>query len=180
MLVKKVISIKKKIRNKLIIRGIICLIIAGVILFAGHMTTKLYRNSGFVVTIYSLCAVIIAFIVYKISFFQLLFDKDYNGKIIYKKLRHGYYVPYIVLTSWRYIRPTVYMDLIIRTDRGREIQITYNCKFISERSYSLDDNVRHIKGSKYILILDDRKSVFCPMCATTLDSMKCSKCNIYF
>ncbi len=85
---KKVISINKKIRNKLIIRGIICLIIAGVILFTGYITTKLYRNSGFVVTIYSLCAVIIAFIVYKISFFWLLFDKDYNGKIIYKKLRH--------------------------------------------------------------------------------------------
>ena len=173
------IPIKGKINRRLALRALLCLA-AGLIIFTvGYFTTQIYPNkTGYAVSVYMFCSAVFALCVYLIKFFQLLFEKSYDGEIVSKELRNGFYVPHAVAT--KYMVPTVYMDLDVKKTDGSIETVTYNCKFIATSCYNVGNKVKYLKGTKYLLVTDDNAPIICPLCAATLSTPECSRCEITF
>ena len=173
------IPIKEKINRKLALRALLCLAVGIVIFAVGYLTTLLYPNkTGYAVSVCIFCSAVFAFCVYKIKFFQLLFEKDFDGEIISKEFWNGYYFPYVASVRGR--RSTVYMDIKVKKSNGKTKVITYNCMFISASCYNVGNKVKYLKGTKYLLVTDDNAPIICPLCASTLNSPECSRCKISF
>ncbi len=172
------ISIKEKLNKRLALRGLICAAIGLAIFFIGYLTTLIYPNkTGYAVSVYVFCAALTVFVIYKSNFFQLLFEKDYEGEIISKSLWNGNYFPSF---ATRRMLPTVYMDLEVKKSNGDIIKITYNTMFISQSAYNVGNRVVYLKGAKYLLVTDKKAPIFCPLCSETLDTPECPRCKVSF
>lgn len=173
------IPIKEKINRKLALKALLCLAVGIVVFAMGYLTTLIYPNkTGYAVSVYAFCSAVFAFCVYKIKFFQLLLEKDFEGEIVSKNLRNGYYFPYIASVRGRI--PTVYMDLDVKASDESIKTMTYNCMFISASCYNVGNKVKYLKGTKYLLITDNDAPVICPLCASTLNYPQCDRCGISF
>ncbi len=173
------LPIKEKINRKIALKALLCLA-AGLIIFTvGYFTTLIYPNkTEYAISVYIFSSAVFVFAVYKIKFFQLLFERSYDGEIVSKELRNGFYIPYAVAT--RYMVPTVYMDLDVKKTDGSIETVTYNCKLIAASCYNVGNKVKYLKGTKYLLVTDDNAPIICPLCAATLDHPECGRCEVSF
>lgn len=171
--------IKEKINRKIALKALLCLAVGLIIFAVGYFTTLIYPNkTEYAITVYIFCSAVFAFCVYKIKFFQLLFEKDFEGEIISKEFWNGYYFPYVASVRGRV--STVYMDIEVKKSNGKTKVITYNCMFISSSCYEVGNKVKHLKGTKYLLVTDDNSPIICPLCARTLNYPECCRCEISF
>ncbi len=171
--------IKEKINRKIAFKALLCLVVGLIIFTVGYFTTLIYpNNTGYAISVYIFCSSVFAFCVYKIKFFQLLFEKDFEGEIISKEFWNGYYFPYVASVRGRV--STVYMDIKVKKSDGKTKVITYNCMFIAASCYNVGNKVKYLKGTKYLLVTDDNAPIICPICAATLNSPECCRCSISF
>lgn len=173
-------SYETYIARRLIKKFLICVIffVIGAYLYVSTMDIMEPTREN---KIYAIIILAVAWIicVFSVGFPQLLFDRDWQGTVVSKNLRHGYVVAHTIGPG-RMI-PTVWIDLVVRRDSGKVKKITYNLRDTSAKYYSVGDRVLHLKGSKFLLRPDRREDeIICPLCANTLAREECYHCRIRF
>ena len=171
---------ESKIALRLIIKFFICVLFFALACYLYISTMDIIEptreNKIYAIIILAVAWVISSFC---IGFWQLLFDRDWQGTVVSKNLRHGYVVAHTIGRG-RMI-PTVWIDLVVRRDSGRMKKITYNVRETSAKYYGAGDRVLHLKGSKFLLRPDRRDDeIICPLCANTLAKEECHHCRIRF
>ncbi len=173
-------SYETYIARRLIKKFLICVIffVIGAYLYVSTMDAMGATQSN---KIYALIILTVAWFICAlcVGFLQLLFDKNWYGTVVSKNIRHGYVVAHTIGRGR--MTPTVWLDLIVKRDSGKQKKITYNLRETSERYYKVGDRVLHLKGSKFLLRTDRREDeIICPLCAMTLKYEECPCCRIRF
>ncbi|MBE6547630.1 MAG: hypothetical protein E7667_01950 [Ruminococcaceae bacterium] len=176
------IDLNKKFKRKVILRVIYSVLIGIGIFFACFSTVAGFSHAGdWLYATYGFGFVLWIIAIYNLRTVHLLFEKEWTGDIISIELRNGYYSPYKFEARAVRLIPTVYIDMIVKDEKGKNKKITYNTAFINASYYRLGMTVVHKKGSKYLIDKHPPKDkIICPLCTNTLWETKCDRCGIKF
>ena len=178
---KKYMTINQKANRKLFVKIFFALLAGAIIFFACAITAAQQKHVRYEKTaVYILGALVWIFLVYKMRIINMLCDREWRGEIVSINHRNGYYTPYLVFGHGG-MKETIYIDLVVKTEKGKTKHITYNSVYITPSYYFEGMKVTHKRGSKYLVYTDPPKNkIICPICTETLDTPYCSRCKIRF
>lgn len=178
---KKYITLRQKTYIKLFFKSLFILLSGALIFFLCDLTAKVAEyNAEKTVCAYIVGTLVLVWVVYVTKFIPLLFDKDWDGEIISVHHRAGWCANAVFIRGGG-MRPTVYIDLVVKKDNGRKKRITYNSANISLSYYVTGMKVSNKKGSKYLVYKNPPKDkIICPVCTATLNECICGRCRIIF
>lgn len=178
---RKYMTLRQKTYIKLFFKLLFILLMGALIFFICDLTAAGAKyNREKIICTYIIGTLIWLWVVYMTKFIPLLFARDWDGEIISVHHRAGWYCPYAIFGRGG-IKPTVYIDLVIKKDNGRNKKITYNAVHISPSYYFNGMKVSYKKGAKFLVYKDPPEDkIICPVCTSTLEKNCCGRCKINF
>lgn len=177
-------EVRKKIYKKIAIRGIILLLVAlaFVAIYFFHLPIISITKYKFMVIPVTVAVYI--YIVYKLKFIHMLFDKEWEGTVISSTSYIGYEpITFGVAISRRPPKKIMYTLLLVSIDGIKKTKkIRIPSKIIDPTFFSSGDRLKHFKGAKYPQNLDRKDEIFiCPVCGKSCYYENfCPDCKIKF
>lgn len=175
-------TVKSKITKRIIIRAIIMLLVA-MALVATHVAYySTLKNARFGIFAIPFFVLVYAVILYKSRLIQMLFDKDWEGKVIKSDLILDWEpITFAVAVSRFPMKQIFYTVVTVEKESGGVYTYKVPAEKVSYRVFSKNDIVKHYKGAKYLHNLSRCEDVFiCPVCGRTLSESNCPDCHVNF
>ncbi len=175
-------TVKSKITKRIIIRAIIMLLVAAALVaiyVAYYVRLKEARFGIFAIPFFVL---VYALILRKSKLLRLVFDKDWEGKVINSNV----IVDYEPITFWVAARrepprQLLYTIITVEKKNGEIIKLKVESNKIAESVFRPNDILKHYKGAKYPQNITRSEEIFiCPVCGRSLDTTDCPDCKINF
>lgn len=175
-------TVKNKITKRIIIRAIIMLLVAAALVAIYVAYYARLKEARFGIFAIPFFALVYAVILYKSKLLQMLFDKDWEGKVIKSDLILDWEpITFAVAVSRFPMKQIFYTVITVEKKRGETIKIKIPSEKIAHVVFRPNDILKHYKGTKYPQNLSRSEEIFiCPVCGRTLDQSDCPNCKVNF
>ena len=175
-------TVKSKITKRIIIRAIIMFLVAAALVaiyVAYYVRLKEARFGNFAIPFFAL---VYAVVLYKSKLLQMLFDKDWEGKVIKSDLILDWEpLTFAVAVSRFPMKQIFYTVVTVEKKDGETFKFKVPVEKVSYQIFAPNDLVKHYKGTKYLQNLSNCDKIFiCPVCGRTLNESICPDCHVDF
>ena len=175
-------TVKSKITKRIIIRAIIMLLVA-IALVATHVAYySTLKNARFGIFAIPFFALVYAIIMYKSKLLHIVFDKDWEGKVIKSDLILDWEpITFAVAVSRFPMKQIFYTVITVEKNGGEIVKIKIPAEKISHTVFRRNDIIKHYKGTKYPQNISQSDEIFiCPVCGRSLNCADCPDCHVSF
>lgn len=175
-------TVKSKIKRKIILRAVIMLLVAAALIAIHVAYYSTLKNARFGIFAIPFFALVYAIIMYKSKLLQMLFDKDWEGKVIKSDLILDWEpITFAVAVSRFPMKQIFYTVITVEKRRGEIVKIRIPAEKISYQVFRPNDIIKHYKGTKYPQNVSRSDEIFiCPVCGRTLSESDCPDCHVNF
>ncbi|MBQ7829409.1 MAG: hypothetical protein IJ345_03990 [Clostridia bacterium] len=175
-------TVKSKIIRKIILRAVIMLLVAAALIAIHVAYYSTLKNARFGIFAIPFFALVYAIIMYKSKLLQMLFDKDWEGKVIKSDLILDWEpITFAVAVSRFPMKQIFYTVITVEKSRGEIVKIRIPAEKISYQVFRPNDIIKHYKGTKYPQNMSRSDEIFiCPVCGRTLSESDCPDCKVNF
>ena len=178
---RRVIPIRKRIRQKVALRWLIMLAIGVAILLLTLISNPLYHSPRNRQIGMGMSIILYIIILWRTGMIPYTFSKEWTGKVIDREV-----VKYTKFGKSPFDRKSVMATKCIwtvQTDDGYIEKIHCDTEEIWERYFDLGERVRFYKNAKILVKAHPRRddeNLMCPLCGVMVMEPVCKKCGVDF
>lgn len=178
---RRVIPIRRRIWQKVLIRWLIILAIGAVFALLCYVSAPRFRSLRDLQISIGMTVLIYLFIIWQSHVVKLTFSKGWTGRIVDREVIK--YTKYGKAFAGH--RPVMATKCIwtVETDGGYIEKVDYDTDEIWERYFDIGERVRLFKNAKILVKAHPQKddeNLMCPLCGVMVMEPVCKKCGVDF